>query len=213
MNFNTSFGAIWTRFGVAFSSALFLIIPALAWIWGWNLNNAIVWATGVVLLAYTIETQGMRLEIVRQNDIAIRPLLLSSIESRPVEGRNPVEYERVLILQNIGRGPALFIQVNDIKIDIDVKGGISSVIRFDKLDCIQAGEKAALDPYLHAERRGGGSIRIMDAVSNLDPLFAGRSYNVTISYEDINGQKYESKVLMGRGGVRLLNHGKPEVKQ
>ena len=48
----------------------------------------------------------------------------------------------------------------------------------------------------------------MDFIANLNPQTADKGYDVTISYEDINGQKRESVVRMGKGGIRLLSHGK-----
>ena len=35
---------------------------------------------------------------------------------------------------------------------------------------------------------------------------ATRSYDVTISYEDINRKKHKSKMQVGKEGIRLLYH-------
>jgi len=212
-DFKNRFVAFWLRFGLELSAILFfLLIPPLAWFMGYNVGNAILWATGLVLLAYTIETQGMRFEMVRQNEIAIQPLLLSSIEPHPAAGQHQLQDGRAFVLRNIGRGPALFIQVNDIEVGIDTKTRRTWVIKFDKLDCIQGGERVPLDLYTYAES-GGSTTRGMDAIDELDPRSASKNYNVTISYKDINGQRYESLVLMGRDGVELLDHGKARQRR
>lgn len=196
MNLKARFRAFWTRFGVAFSGALFFIVPALAWIWGLNVGNAIVSATGVVLLAYTIETQGMRMEMVRQNRIAIQPLLITGI------GRGGTAHDRTMLVRNIGKGAALSVQVHDIEITRD--DAMRFTRRFRGVDCVEAGKHEEIDAYVAIED-AEGETRLADLVVHLDPHTAERAINVTLSYEDIDGQKYETEMQMGRGGIKLLN--------
>ena len=56
-----------------------------------NLSNVIYWLTGLIVLMYTIETFGMRLEMVRQNDLAIQPLVIAVIGSP--DGEPPTHAE------------------------------------------------------------------------------------------------------------------------
>lgn len=77
----------WFRFFML--ASLILLVPlTLQHIWDLDLLVGVTGMTALILLWYTIETQGMRLEVVRQNEIAILPLVILSIELRPVEGRS-----------------------------------------------------------------------------------------------------------------------------
>lgn len=83
------------------------------WI-GWNVQTAIYWATGLVVLHYTYETYRMREELVRQNQLAVQPLVLATVK------RVNVAHDRAdlrVVLRNIGRGPALFVCVDDFNLN------------------------------------------------------------------------------------------------
>lgn len=41
-------------------------------------------------------------------------------------------------------------------------------------------------------------------IANLDPRYAEKTYQLNITYDDIEGIKYSSKVQCGKGGIRLL---------
>jgi len=166
-----------------------------------NSNNALLWLTGLVVLVYTIEPQEMRLELVRQTEVGIQPLIITRIERREV---SPSKFDNVVILQNIGRGPALFIQAKEF--DYDVEGSVRWVGKFDKVDYIEAGKDTVAKATLEI-REGKEVYQQQDLVNNLHPDYSNRTFDVTISYEDINGQKRESVVRMGKGGIRLLTHG------
>src|SRR3989338_1481132 len=191
----------WILFLLAFD-AFIVILPIESAI-GFNLNNALLWLTGIVILAYTVETQGLRLEMVRQNEIAIQPLLIARIERRQWRGE---KYKNSVILQNIGRGPALFIQFKDVLLNELALGRF--VGEFATVDCIEAGKDAIADASWRFEGDGEEPSQPRDFVPNLNPQTADQSYDVTITYEDINGQKRESVVRMGKGGIRLLKQGK-----
>src|SRR5712691_6619831 len=84
---------------------IYVIVPGLVcYLDSKNLSNVIYWLTGLIVLMYTVETLGMRLEMVRQNELAIQPLVIAVIWGHPDESRQ-------LMLRNIGRGPALSIRV------------------------------------------------------------------------------------------------------
>lgn len=188
--------AFWMKFGIV-GCAVFIITPLLGYLLGFKASDAILWGTGLVLLAYTIETQAMRLEIVRQNEIGIQPLVITSIEERG-SGRQ-------LILKNIGRGPTLFIQVKDL--ESPGQGEVCVVVKFLTVDCIEAGKDAAVSASGHINAVGEVG-RGFDFVAHLYPRRAQENHEVTILYEDIQGQHRESVMRMGKDGVRLLIHGK-----
>ena len=188
------------KFGL-FALVIFFIGPLIAYPLGFNINITLLWLTGLIILAYTIETQEMRLELVRQTEVSIQPLIITRIERREVSSS---KFDNVVILQNIGRGPALFIQAKEI--DYDVAGSVRWVGKFDKVDFIEAGKDTVVKATLEI-REGKEVYQQQDLVNNLDPNYSNKPYDVTISYEDINGQKRESVVRMGQGGIRLLTHG------
>ena len=198
------FNALWPRYSIGVSAALLVLIPGLAWGLGLNLGNAILWATGVVLLAYTIETQGMRREIIRQNEIAVQPLLIAGVEERPAEPGSIARYKWQIVLRNIGRGPALRIQLREIELHPD-EGMGRFVAKFETVDFLEAGKDAVVKATARLEGEGGEGI-IGDLIASLNPRSANETYDVTIAYEDVGGQKWECVVRLGKGGIRLLNH-------
>ncbi|MGH7773976.1 MAG: hypothetical protein ACREQA_17270, partial [Candidatus Binatia bacterium] len=165
---------------------------------------AVLWSTGLVVLWYTVETHGLRLEMVRQNEMAIQPLVVATIEEKWEQRTAPTARDCV-VLKNIGRGTALYIQPAEIEFE-KVSGG-RFVARFERIDYLEPGKDAVSEVNWRGEFQEGASEPI-DFVSNLKPYLATRTYDVRISYEDINGQKRESIVRMGKGGIRLLDHGK-----
>ena len=183
---------------------LFIAFPSIAYWKGYSVNNFLILATGLVLLLYTIETQGMRLQMVRQNEIAIQPVLISTIELRPTGPTGEIRDQ--VVLRNIGRGTALFINVKDI--GQATLGDWDFVAKFVPIDYIEAGKDSVVDVALQIVSEGEPDVEALDFVPVLNPKWANKRYDVTISYEDIDGQKRESVVLMGKGGIRLLKHRK-----
>ena len=106
---------VWIKFCIA--AVIFLAFALLAYGIGFDVNNALILATGLVLLFYTLETQAIRLEMVRQNEISIQPVLIAGIEIQ-ADNRNRI------VLRNIGRGPALFIQPMDIKMSPELDANL-----------------------------------------------------------------------------------------
>ncbi len=195
----------WIKFCVL--AVIFLAFILLAHKMGFDVNNALILATGLVLLFYTVETQGMRLEMVRQNEIAIQPVLIAGIERR--EGRPR------FVLRNIGRGPALYVQPQDIA--FPEEQGVQTTARFRRVDYIIPEEDAVIITDMTHEGiwEEGNVVEspqeglFADAFAyHLDPENSPRPYEVIIHYEDINGQRRYSVMQMGRGGIRLLRHAK-----
>ena len=92
---------------------LFVVLPVF--VETRALNNTLLWLTGIIILLYTVETHGLRVEMVRQNEMAVQPLVTVGIERRKVEGSQ--EFKDMLVFRNIGRGPALFVTPADIQRD------------------------------------------------------------------------------------------------
>ena len=72
--------------------------------------------------------------MVRQNELAVEPLLITRIERRDAdEGQR-----RDLVIRNIGRGPGLFVRVPDV--EITVVDDVRFIARCEVVDVIEAGE-------------------------------------------------------------------------
>src|SRR5262245_36247423 len=62
---------------------------------------------------YTVETFGLRRETVRQNGIAVRPLVVTNIEYRQISVFPAPIVGTQVVMKNIGKGLALFVQIDD----------------------------------------------------------------------------------------------------
>ena len=177
---------------------VFIVLPFF--LEGNALNNALLWLTGIVILLYAAETHGLRLEMVRQNEMSVQPLIIvTGIVSRENGG------DRV-VLTNIGRGPALFVQSKDMV--FGEHRDEHFVARFENVDFIGANQTVEVAIRRSFEDEAGSPSTLQDFAAHLNPQIASKTYNVTITYEDMNGQSRESVVRMGKGGIRLLSQGK-----
>ncbi len=178
---------------------LFLAAPFVACLLGGQASDGIVLATGLIILFYTIETQGMRREMVRQNEIAIRPLVVSTIEKRP-SGPSYADY---VVLRNVGRGVALMVRVQDLHIQDAHLGRL--IVKFSQIDFLEAGDGKIVFPDITLE---GVKHERMDFIRSLMPELSQDPYDVVISYVDVDDREHQSVMRMGKGGVRLLPHGR-----
>ena len=192
------------RFGIV--AAFVVVVPSVfKLIFGLDAGVGLTGVTALIILAYTLETQALRLEVVRQNEIAIQPVLIATTERRDGRPR--------LVLRNIGRGAALFVQIQDVV--LPEERGVRTVARFRRVDYISPEQDAVVTSDMTTEGPGGDVLegpregRWADPFAHhMDPENSPRSYEVTIHYEDINGQRRYSVMQMGRGGIRLVRHGK-----
>jgi hypothetical protein len=190
--------ATWTKrrwYFVGFVAAL-IVWPAVVYVRGGNPANVIYLLTAVVVLAYTYETYCMRLEMIRQNDLVVKPLVLARIGLETVPGTSQIA--RQLILYNIGNGVALAVRVDDITF----KEAPELTVRFLAEDIIRKDDQAicAADGLV-------GNQRFVSFVPALDPLSANTTYEVVIQYKDINDGPHYTVMRMGKEGIRLRRHG------
>ena len=193
--------ATWTReqwwyFGTF--SALLILWPGIVYLRSSaaSSNAVIYWLTALIVLAYTVETYGMRREMVRQNELAreqaeaaITPLMVVRIEEQNGSAH--------MMLRNIGHGPAFWVEVEEFSVDIFQKGPARANIA--PVDVVEAGkaERAIFTP-----RPGGpaGS----EVEHSLSLRVATGDYDIIIKYEDLRGRRLRSVVRMGKSGTRLL---------
>ena len=76
------------------------------------------------------------------------------------------------------------------------------------VDFIGANQTVEVAVRRSFEDEAGSPRTLQDFAAHLNPQIASKTYNVTITYEDMNGQSRESVVRMGKGGIRLLSQGK-----
>src|SRR5688572_12510121 len=104
-------------------------------------NDWLILLTGLVVLVYTIETQALRFEMVRQNELEIRPFLVLFIKGN--------QWERRLMIKNIGKGAAFFVRIDDVQLR-EVVGDVAvmrdrivrGVATFTQYNYIEAGEES-----------------------------------------------------------------------
>ena len=190
---------------VAASTAVFLLIPALAWWRCWNVQTAIYWATGMVVLHYTFETFRMREELTHQNRLAVQPLILANIrDAGTVFGNTEVQ----VVLRNIGKGPALFVRADEFGGFVEEGGGGYS-FRIPPVDYVESGMEAAQDVELIFKEANGKEVfRDGHHGAVLKSQAASKTHIITVRYKDIDGGRHWAKTQMGKGGIRLLEHGR-----
>jgi hypothetical protein len=72
--------------------------------------------TGIAVLWYTVETYYLRHETASHNAIVIQPVLVTDIGYHKVPNGTVTGIE-TMFLRNIGQGPALYVQIDDIVVD------------------------------------------------------------------------------------------------
>src|SRR5947209_927737 len=60
--------------------ALPLVVGRLASPLGLKAGDGLVLGTGLIIIWYTIETHGMRRQLVRQNETAVRPVVITQLD-------------------------------------------------------------------------------------------------------------------------------------
>lgn len=168
--------------------AIFLILPlyfrTLAVI---TLSDCLLWLTGFVLLIYTVETQGLRIEMIRQNEIAVQPVIVAA-------GKKGESEKIEFLLKNIGRGPALFVKVDDALLTREL-GGNWLVTYVNTIDYIEPGCEVTAAALENRDDQGVASIRKKGK----------QPFHMTIRYEDINRTKIKTVLQVGIG-QKLLKY-------
>jgi len=206
MKWRTPFG--WSRAqSLTFAAGallVFILVPLITWRLGWTVNgigNAVLWASGVVLLFYALETQAMRQEMVAANKMGVQPLLVMTIENPELAA------DAVIFVKNIGKGPALRIRFANIEFfrSDNLNGTLFRTAgTFYTDECLEAGKERPVRGGFGEEEEArdyGG-----DWIAALNRRTARANYRITITYEDMNGGGHESVMQMGVDGTRLLRY-------
>lgn len=191
--------AQWVWFGASVS-VFFGLVPLVSWWMGWGAAAGVFWATGVVVLLYTVETHYMRREMVRSNAMQVQPVLITRLAGPPTgEGQG----DR-LWAHNIGKGTALHVTFEEVDINFtDMNFSTKSAVKFFSVDFIEAGQREVVRPVF-GDRVAEGFKERFDWIAQLDSRYASQEFPIIIHYEDIEGRGYTSELQMGKGGTRLL---------
>jgi hypothetical protein len=166
-------------------AAVFAVAPLVAWVARWNVGNAVVFGTGVVIVVYTYETYQMRRQMVRQTaemqaqrELQIRPLMAPDPERV-----SPTTYS--FSLRNVGHGAALGIicSVKEVGEEVSVCEPIAVVPAHESKKLIGRTATGATSPLKR-------------------PLHL--AYDVTITYKNIEGRPYKSRFLVSPDRYELL---------
>ncbi len=200
---------LWLLFSLAWLAVFGVILPFLGWRSGWfTLMESLTAGTGLVILWYTFETHQVRREMVRQNEIAIQPVVIAIIEERSAATVPAPTFRQELILRNIGRGPALFLKVQDLTLTDPAGDRVRFMARFAPVGYLEPQHEAVVRV---AECRAVDvdlPSTYLNPLPSLEQSTALEDYDVVIEYQDTNGEAWETLMRMGKTGISLLWHGK-----
>jgi len=185
-------------FGLLAGVATFKAAPTAS-AWATGISAGAYAATLVAVLWYSLETQAMRRAIVRQTEMSVRPFLVAGIEARPL---NPLAtltaYEDLLVIRNIGSGPALFVRIETLHLE-------HLEVRFEVVDVIPGGHDAIVRARVFVDRAPLGG-QANEFVASLKPSSASATLFLTLRYTDVDGGGHWSKMKMGQGGNCVSHH-------
>lgn len=149
---------------------------------------ALLAVTLLVVLWYTVETFRLRKEMVRQNKISLRPIVLPDFDIPA----------RVFRLRNCGVGCALNVRVSPVRIPRDLAQGLG----FGECECEIRFEPAY---YMPSQERlptpfsvwaGGQHVASGWLNDWFFPDRATRRISLRISFEDVEGRSYAVPVTI-----------------
>jgi hypothetical protein len=186
------------------------------------MSDIILGATALIVLAYTLETQGLRQQMVRQYALDVRPLVLMRIGETAQQGKTVY----TVTLENIGRSPALSIQISPFEIDDFRQLGTEyPIVQFSLVDCLGPGATTSVeevdlwkypDGHIDAgqsyiELPSGNRTAVSTTgrykwIKKLIPGLAEKNYILPIRYSDVDGGGHASLMQHGKEGAKLLSH-------
>lgn len=172
--------------------ALYIGILLVSQLFFNNLNitqTLAVILTGIVIIWYTIETKELRAQAQKQTEIQQRPFVILKIE----QGN--------FILQNIGMGPALNVEVKPVQVNAEHE----VIIRFKELhSTLVVGESVQLAAESFKKGKSAGDFFL----AHLDPEYANRNLNIVIEYQNVELNKYITKERVSAQKKKIIDfHG------
>lgn len=182
----------WCLF-LPFAAALIIVLPRDLTL---PLDKWLLWLTGFLILLYTVETQGLRFEMIRQNEVTVEPVLIASMRNKEIQRVAPTATE-VILLRNIGRGPALYISAEGALLTRELGADWFSTT-IGTIDLIEPGGEVIILPVLPPTPEAPTTSKVREKG---DP-----SVTVRVKYEDLGGAKRESLIMFGDGVPKLIKH-------
>lgn len=146
-------------------------------------------ATAILIYFYTRETSGLKREMIRQNEINLRPVIVPIFEKRGAE--------LFFKLENIGVGVAFNVKVEPL-IHAFPFGEAGQELRFEfrfaSLSYLASKQSrdVRVERFVNGERNLGPD----PAFRNFLPAYGQEARTITIVFDDVEGGRY-------RGGVRV----------
>jgi hypothetical protein len=94
----------------------------------------VIVGTGVAIVWYTVETFCLRREMVRQNELAVQPVIIAVIREKATQGPH-------IVLRNIGRGPALYIHMPEMKLSDAAGDQVTFAARFESISYLEPAQE------------------------------------------------------------------------
>src|SRR6266850_178377 len=160
------------------------------------IQSAIYLATAIILAVYTLETYGVRQQMVRQYELELHPLVITTL--RDNRDRNLSNPQQTLCVKNIGRSAALSIQVASLQ--LPGSGSACVEVAFDRIDCLEPGVERTIRPRAgahatvtvghHDDQRG--TLGNFDLIRALSRFAAQKNASMVIRYADVNNGSHKS---------------------
>lgn len=160
--------------------------------------------TGVAIVWYTVETFFLRRETVRQNEIAVSPFIVANVEHRQISSWPAPIIGPQLVMKNIGKGLALFVQVEDMTLTDPAGDRVKFSVRFTKLSHLEERQECAVPIAECAAKSKEVDPAHLSPAMSLDPKSAVDTYTMRINYQDVRGHRHTTRVQMGKAGIALL---------
>lgn len=186
---------------------LFGVVPfSLVFYAGFKYSDGIILGTGIAIVWYSVETMYLRRETVRQNEIAVRPLVIVKVEGRQLGLLPTPDFGPQLVARNVGNGLAILIRLRDMELVDPAGDKVRFTARFDTLSHLERSQESPVRVQECVPVDARVKQEHLDAVTCLDPQYAVASYTMRIEYEDILGCTHWTEIKMGKDGVQLLGH-------
>lgn len=200
---------LWLLLSLVWLTVFGAILPLLGQWLGWfDFMESLTAGTALVILWYTFETHQVRREMARQNETTIQPVVIAIIEERSATTVPAPTFRRELILRNIGRGPALFLKVQDLTLTDPAGDRVRFVARFAPVSYVEPQCEAVVRVAECRAINVDLPSACINPLPSLEQSTAIEDYDVVIEYQDTNREAWETLMRMGKTGVSLLRHGK-----
>jgi hypothetical protein len=148
-------------------------------------SPCLIFLTLLAIVWYSLETRGLKVQMIRQNELTLRPRLIVYA----VAGTR-------FRVKNIGNGAALDTWVEDYLLALP--GEVCIRYSFKCQNLLESGEDRLLD--IETDVGEYTSIARAHALSQLQPISAPRALDIKLHYKNVNGKEYSKDTArIGKG--------------